>query len=90
MSDIVLIEDTTRRLITDALTPAVIEAAEHGSWPGESWARLEGQGLLQPSAIAEGSDDAEAGGVPIANASVNRRPCVAGSKFPARRVLVRS
>ena len=46
----------TRRLIMDAMTPAVIEAAEHGGWSGELWERLEAQGLLQPSAIAESSD----------------------------------
>jgi acyl-CoA dehydrogenase len=59
MSDIALIEDTTRRLITDGLTTAVSDAAEHGTWAGELWEGLEAQGLLQPSAIAEGSDAAE-------------------------------
>jgi acyl-CoA dehydrogenase len=59
MSDIGLIEDTARRIITDGLTPAVIEAAEHGTWAGAIWDQLETQGLLQPSAIAEGEGSAE-------------------------------
>ena len=59
MSDSALVEDTTRRLIADALTPQVIEAAEHGTWASALWERLETQGLLQPSAIAEGGDAAE-------------------------------
>ncbi|MGA2410523.1 MAG: acyl-CoA dehydrogenase family protein, partial [Candidatus Binataceae bacterium] len=59
MSDIALIEDTTRRLIADGLTPQVIEEAEHGAWASVLWERLEAQGLLQPSAIAEGADAAE-------------------------------
>lgn len=59
MSDIALIEDTTRRLIADGLTPAVLDAAEHGTWAGALWERLQAQGLLQPSAIAEGNDAAE-------------------------------
>jgi acyl-CoA dehydrogenase len=59
MSDFALIEETTRRLITDALTQDIIDAAERGAWPGVIWERLEAQGLLQPSAIAgaSGSDD---------------------------------
>ncbi|HUN59324.1 MAG TPA: acyl-CoA dehydrogenase family protein [Candidatus Binataceae bacterium] len=59
MSDIGLIEDTARRIITDGLTPALIEAAEHGTWAGTIWDQLETQGLLQLSAIAEGDNAAE-------------------------------
>jgi acyl-CoA dehydrogenase len=59
MNDIALIEDTARRIINDGLTPAVIEAAEHGAWAGAIWDQLETQGLLQPSAIAEGEGAAE-------------------------------
>ena len=59
MNDIALIEDTARRIINDGLTPAVIEAAEHGTWAGAIWDQLETQGLLQPSAIAEGDGTAE-------------------------------
>ena len=59
MSDIALIEDTVRRIITDGLTPAVIEAAEHGIWASAIWERLEAQGLLQPAAIAASSDASE-------------------------------
>ncbi len=58
MSDITLIEDTTHGTITDALTNDVIEASEHGAWPGTVWDKLEAQGLTLPSAIAE--DPAEA------------------------------
>jgi len=58
MSDITLIEDTTRGTITDALTNDVTEASEHGIWAGAVWDKLEAQGLTQPSAIAE--DPAEA------------------------------
>lgn len=54
MSDIALVEDTARRIITDGLTSAVIEAAEHGTWAGAIWDQLETQGLLQPSTIAAG------------------------------------
>ena len=39
-------------MITDALTPAVLEAAEHGTWAEALWEQLETQGLTQPSAIA--------------------------------------
>lgn len=59
MSDIALIEDTTRRMITDALTPAALEAAEHGKWAEALWEQLETQGLVQPSAIAEAGEAAE-------------------------------
>ena len=59
MNDIALIEDTARRVITDGLTPSVIEAAEHGTWAGAIWDQLERQGLLQPSAIAEGDGTTE-------------------------------
>jgi len=59
MSDIALIEETARRTIADALTADVIEAAEHGGWASAIWERLETQGLLRPSAIAEGVDTAE-------------------------------
>jgi acyl-CoA dehydrogenase len=58
MSDIAMVEETTRRTIADALTSNVIEAAEHGTWAGALWDRLEAQGLTQPSAIAD--DPAEA------------------------------
>ncbi|HZP45900.1 MAG TPA: acyl-CoA dehydrogenase family protein [Candidatus Binataceae bacterium] len=58
MSEITLIEETARRTIADGLTPAVIEAAEHGAWAGELWDQLAAQGLLQPAAIAQ--DAAEA------------------------------
>jgi len=58
MSDITLIEDTTRGTITDALTNSVIEASEKCTWAGSVWEKLEAQGLTQPSAIAE--DPAEA------------------------------
>lgn len=54
-----MIEDTARRTIADALTAEVIEAAEHGTWASALWERLEAQGLLQPSAIADGGDAAE-------------------------------
>jgi acyl-CoA dehydrogenase len=60
MSDIALIEDTARRIITDGLTPPVIEAAEHGTWVGAIWDQLETLGLLQPSATTE-SDAATEG-----------------------------
>ena len=59
MSDIIMIEDTARRTIADALTAQVIEAAEQGTWASALWARLETQGLLQPSAMSEGGDTAE-------------------------------
>jgi len=59
MSDIAIVEDSARRTIADALTAEVIEAAEHGTWASSLWERLEAQGLVQPSAIAEGSDAAE-------------------------------
>jgi len=59
MSDMGLVEDTARRMIAEALTPNVIEAAEHGAWTGALWERLETQGLLHPSAIADGGDAAE-------------------------------
>jgi acyl-CoA dehydrogenase len=59
MSDIALIEDTTRRLIEDGLTPSVIEAAEQGTWARDLWERLETQGLLWPSTIGDGADPAE-------------------------------
>jgi acyl-CoA dehydrogenase len=58
MSDIAMVEETTRRTIADALTANIIEAAEHGTWAGSVWDRLEAQGLTQPSAIA--GDPAEA------------------------------
>lgn len=58
MSEITLIEESARRTIADALTPAVIEASEHGVWAGDLWDRLAAQGLLQPFAIAQ--DPAEA------------------------------
>src|SRR6266851_6652778 len=58
MSDIAMVEETTRRTIADALTANVIEAAEHGTWAGALWDRLEAQGLTQPSVIAD--DPAEA------------------------------
>jgi len=63
MSDIAIVEDSARRTIADALTAEVIEAAEHGIWAGALWERLEAQGLLRPSAIAEESD--AAGGLEI-------------------------
>jgi acyl-CoA dehydrogenase len=59
MSDIGLIEDSARRVIADDLTNAVIEASEQGTWAGALWDNLEKQGLLQPAAIAEGSDAGE-------------------------------
>lgn len=59
MSDIALVEESARRIIADELTPAVIEAAEHGTWASSLWDKLEEQGLLQPAAIADGSDPAE-------------------------------
>ena len=59
MSDIALIEESARRVIADGLTPAVVEASEHGTWAGALWSRLEEQGLLQPAAVAEGSDARE-------------------------------
>lgn len=54
-----MIEDTARRVIADALTAEVIDAAEHGTWASALWERLETQGLLQPSAMAERGDAAE-------------------------------
>ncbi len=56
MSEIALIEDTAHRTIADALTPELIEAAEQGSWLPTLWARLEEQGLLQPTLIAGGDN----------------------------------
>ena len=52
MNDLTLIEETARRSIVDALTPEVIEAAARGVWPAALWERLEGQGMLQPAALA--------------------------------------
>ncbi len=60
MSDVSLIEESARRAIEDALTPAVVEASEQGIWPAALWELLEAQGLVQPAAIATGSDPAEA------------------------------
>ena len=59
MSDYALIEETARRSIVDALTQDIVDASERGAWPAVIWERLEAQGLLQPSAIAEasGSED---------------------------------
>ena len=59
MSDIALIEDSARRTIADGLTQAVIEASEQGTWAASLWDKLEAQGLVQPAAIAEGSDPGE-------------------------------
>ena len=59
MSDIALIEESARRVIADGLTTAVIEASEQGTWAGALWDKLEEQGLLQPAAVAEGSDARE-------------------------------
>ena len=58
MSDIGLVEETTRRTIADALSASAIEAAERGAGASAVWDRLEAQGLTQPSAIAD--DPAEA------------------------------
>jgi acyl-CoA dehydrogenase len=79
MSDLTLIEDTTRRLIDDALTPGVIDAAEHGTWAGALWERLDAQGLLQPSAIGEGSEAHE--GLEI-EAAVLRAAAAAAAPLP--------
>jgi hypothetical protein len=73
MSEITLIEETARRTIADGLTPAVIEAAEHGAWAGELWDQLAAQGLLQPAAIAQ--DAAEALEIEAAASRFLRRPC---------------
>jgi acyl-CoA dehydrogenase len=52
MSDIALIEESAHRIIADGLTPAALEASEHGAWTAALWDQLEQQGLLQPAAIA--------------------------------------
>lgn len=77
MSDITLVEDTTRRTIADALTAKIIEASEHGTWAGAVWDRLEAQGLTQPSAIAE--DPAEAFAV---EAAILRASAATGVPLP--------
>ena len=59
MSEIALIEDTARRTMADGLTTQVLDAAEHGTFAAALWDRLETQGLLRPSAIADGDDAAE-------------------------------
>jgi acyl-CoA dehydrogenase len=59
MNDISLIEDTARRTFADGLTAELIESAEHGAWAGALWDRLETQGLLRPSAIADDGNATE-------------------------------
>ena len=40
-----LLADTCTRLFTDQVTPALIEAAEKGTWPASLWQMLEEKGL---------------------------------------------
>jgi acyl-CoA dehydrogenase len=43
-----LLADTCTRLFTDQVTPALIEAAEKGTWPAALWQQLEENGLTLP------------------------------------------
>jgi len=43
-----MLADTCARLFTDQVTPAVIEAAEKGTWPAALWQTLEENGLTLP------------------------------------------
>lgn len=43
-----LLADTCARLFTDQVTPALIESAEKGAWPGALWQMLEENGLTLP------------------------------------------
>src|SRR5262249_24081138 len=43
-----LLADTCTRLFTDQVTPALIEAAEKGTWPAALWQALEENGLTLP------------------------------------------
>lgn len=43
-----LLADTCTRLFTDHVTPALIEAAEKGTWPAALWQHLEENGLTLP------------------------------------------
>jgi len=43
-----LLADTCTRLFTDHVTPALIEAAEKGTWPAALWQALEENGLTLP------------------------------------------
>ena len=43
-----MLADTCTRLFTDQVTPALIEAAEKGTWPAALWQMLEENGLTLP------------------------------------------
>ena len=43
-----MLADTCARLFTDQVTPALIEAAEKGTWPAALWRMLEENGLTLP------------------------------------------
>jgi acyl-CoA dehydrogenase len=43
-----MLADTCTRLFTDHVTPALIEAAEKGTWPAALWQMLEENGLTLP------------------------------------------
>src|SRR5262249_10343897 len=43
-----LLADTCTRLFTAEVTPALIESAEKGTWPGALWGQLEENGLTLP------------------------------------------
>jgi hypothetical protein len=43
-----MLTGTCARLFTDQVTPALIEAAEKGTWPGALWQALEENGLTLP------------------------------------------
>ncbi|RIK46190.1 MAG: hypothetical protein DCC58_04065 [Chloroflexi bacterium] len=59
MNDLVqMLEQTAFRLFSDLSTPAVVERAEHGTWPADLWRNLEETGLT----VMLAPEDAGGGG----------------------------
>jgi hypothetical protein len=66
-----LLADTCTRLFTDQVTPALIEAAEKGTWPAALWQQL---GVSRNEGAVVFNDDAPLAGIRRALTGGKERP----------------